>query len=118
MPIETYISFYLSTFRIHIFSKTITEIGCPKFIRFLVKDEGPSIIMEPYDRKDFQSHRVSQRKKGSNGMDINSMPLCTLLKNRLGWESDHSYRVPGKVYLSQRVAVFDLSNAVRINNPL
>ena len=34
-----------------------------------------------------------------------------LLKNRLGWDEDQSYRVPGKTYPSQKVAVFDLSAA-------
>jgi hypothetical protein len=35
MPNDTYLSFYLNTSRLHIFSKTIIEIGNPKFIRFL-----------------------------------------------------------------------------------
>ena len=114
---ETYISFYLNSFRIHVFSKTVKDIGSPKYIRFLVKDEGPSIVMEAYDKKDFQSHRVRQRSDGSNGMEINSYPLCSLLKNRLGWEAGKSYRVPGRTYPSQHLAVFDLTAAEQIQNP-
>ena len=53
MPNDTYLSFYLNTSRLHIFSKTIIEIGNSKFIRFLVKEDGQSMIMEAYHKKDF-----------------------------------------------------------------
>lgn len=113
---ETYISFYLSSFRIHVFRKAITDIGEPKYIRFLIKDEGPSIIMEAYDKKDFRSHRVTP-KKDSGGMEISSYPLCSLLQARLGWEEGKSYRVPGKIYPAQHLAVFDLTAAEQIQTP-
>ena len=111
MSNDTYISFYLHTFRIHIFSKTITDIGNPQFIRFLIKEDGKSMAMEAYHKKDFQSHRVPKRTDERWEMEVRSMPLCLLLKNRLGWDEDQSYRVPGKTYPSQKVAVFDLSAA-------
>ncbi len=113
---ETYISFYLSSYRIHVFRKAITEIGNPKYIRFLVKDEGPSMIMEAYDKKDFRSHRVTPKKE-SGGMEISSYPLCSLLKNRLGWEDGKSYRIPGKVFPGLNFAVFDLTAAEQIQTP-
>ncbi len=109
MSNDSYISFYLSSMRIHIFAKTIIEIGNPKYIRFLVNEKGPSMVMEAYHKKDFLSHRVKKRKMGWNGMEISSLPLCSLLKNRLGWEDGKSYRVPGKTYPNQHIAVFDLS---------
>lgn len=108
---ETYISFYLSSSRIHVFRKAIADIGNPKYIRFLVKDEGPSLLMEAYEKRDFHSHRVRGMSGDRTGMEINSFPLCTLLKNRLGWEDGKSYRVPGKTYSAQHVAVFDLTAA-------
>ena len=48
-------------------------------------------------------------------MEVSSLGLCTLLKNKLNWESGKSYRVPGKTYPSQHLAVFDLSSAAPIN---
>ena len=111
---ETFISFYLTSSRIHISSSAIQEIGNPKYIRFLVKDEGPSIIMEAYHKKDFHSHRVLKKSDGSNGMEISSFPLCSLIKNRLGWGNGKSYRVPGRSYPNQHIAVFDLSKAEQI----
>ena len=114
MPSDTYISFYLSTSRIHIFRSTIKEIGNPKFIRFLVKDDGKSMIMEAYHKKDFHSHRVPKDSNGHWEMEIRSLPLCTLLQNRLNWKSGQSYRIPGKTYSQQGLAVFDLTAAEQI----
>lgn len=114
MSNETYLSFYLATYRIHIFSKAIIEIGNPKFIRFLVKEDGQSMIMEAYHKKDFQSHRVPKRTEAKWEMEIRSYPLCRLLTNKLNWEEGKSYRIPGKTYPGQRLAVFDLSAAMLI----
>ena len=115
MPSDTYISFYLSTSRIHIFRSTIKDIGNPKFIRFLVKEDGKSMIMEAYYKKDFQSHRVPKVSDNSRWeMEIRSLPLCTLIQNRLNWKTGQSYRIPGKTYPQQRLAVFDLTAAEQI----
>ena len=66
MPNDTYLSFYLSTSRLHIFSKTIIEIGNPKFIRFLVKEDGQSMIMEAYHKKT-SNHTGCQSEQKENG---------------------------------------------------
>ena len=73
------------------------------------------MIMEAYHKKDFQSHRVP--KESSTGhweMEVSSLPLCSLIQNRLGWEDGKSYRIPGKTYPQQRLAVFDQSAAEQI----
>lgn len=115
MPSDTYISFYLSTSRIHIFRSTIKDIGNPKFVRFLVKEDGKSMIMEAYYKKDFQSHRVPKVSDNSRWeMEIRSLPLCTLIQNRLNWKAGQSYRIPGKTYSQQRLVVFDLTSAEQI----
>lgn len=114
MSNETFISFYLQTFRIHVFNKAIIQIGNPKYIRFRVHKDGQSILMEAYDKRNFHSHRVPKKRVEKGGMEINSMPLCRLLINRFGWDKDQSYRIPGKTYPQQKVAVFDLTAAERI----
>ena len=114
MSSDAFISFYLTKPRIHIHSKTIIDIGNPKYIRFLVKDDGSSMIMEAYYQKDFQSHRVPKRTDKRWEMEVSSLPLILLLKNRLNWDSGQSYRVPGKTFPSQHLAVFDLSAATPI----
>lgn len=67
-----------------------------------------------YHKKDFQSHRVPKRADGKWEMEVRSLPLCSLLKNRLNWEDGKSYRIPGKTYPKQRLAVFDLTAAEQI----
>ena len=115
MQSDTFVSFYLTTSRIHIFRSTIKDIGNPKFIRFLVKEDGPSMIIEAYHKKDFQSHRVpKETATGYPEMEVRSLPLCYVLKNRLHREDGKSYRVPGKTYPQQRLAMFDLTAAEMI----
>ena len=58
MSNDTYVSFYLSASKIHVYKKAITEIGNPRFVRFLMKEDGQSMIMESYHKK-----RGSRRKK-------------------------------------------------------
>ena len=61
MSTDTFISFYLSNSGIHVFSKTILDLGNPQFIRFRFHEDGKSMVIEAYDKKDFQSHRVPKR---------------------------------------------------------
>ncbi len=42
--------------------------------------------MEAYHKKVFHSHRVLKKSDGSNVMEISSFPLCSLIKNRLGYK--------------------------------
>ena len=113
---ETYISFYLSSSRLHIFCKALAKIGNPKYIRFLVKEDGKSMIMEAYHKKDFRSHKVPKRIEGKWGMEISSFPLCSLLTNKLNWEEGRSYRIPGIIHANQKLVVFDLSAAEQIQH--
>ena len=41
----------------------------------------------------------------------NSQKLCHILAEQLGWNENHSYRVPGTVFEDQQIARFDLSRA-------
>ena len=115
MPNDTYISFYLRESKIHVFRKTLAELGNPRFIRFRVHEDGKSMVREAYNKKDFQSHRVPKRVSDNWKMELRSLPLCSLIKNRLNWEEGKSYRIPGKAYPGQQLAVFDLTAAEVIN---
>lgn len=89
-------------------------IGDPKFVRFLVKNDGTSLIMEPNVRMDLKSHRVPLHKGEHWKLEITSTRLCRLLQSKTGWVDGESYRVPGLVYVNQRKAVFDLESAETI----
>ena len=112
---EPYVSFYLRQNRIRVFRQTITAIGDPRFIRFMIKKDGSSLILLPYNKKTFQSLRVPETANYDRwSMEISSKPLCLLLAHRLGWELSRSYRIPGKVYEQQPLVLFNLSRAYPI----
>ena len=112
---ETYVSFYLRQNRIRVFRQAITAIDNPRFIRFMIKTDGLSLVLLPYNKKTFQSFRVPKTANYDKwNMEISSKPLCLLLSHRLGWEPSRSYRVPGKVYKQQPLVLLDLSRAYPI----
>ena len=112
MTNETYLSFYLKPKRIHIFVDALRGIGSPKYICFLLQENGETVVMAPYSKKDFHSHRVPQAVyRGMRGMELSSLPLCTILSSLYGWESECSYRVPGKIIREKNYAIFYLKKA-------
>lgn len=89
----------------------------PKFIRLSVNEEGTLLAVEPYHRKTFTSFVVPKNLYSYNGgMIVYSKSLCALLYNRLNWNKDKLYRIPGKILKEQKTAVFDLTNAVCYND--
>ena len=67
----TSISFYLRTGRIHIFTDAIRTIGEPSFIRFLLNQDGTSMIIEPYHTKEFQSIKEYSQRRQPWNLDVN-----------------------------------------------
>ena len=112
MSEDVYISFYLKHNSINIHKNAIEAIGKPLYIRFLINQDGSSMIIQPYYKKDFNSFRVPTA--GTWDMRISSKALCTVISNRHRWEKDCSFRVPGKTIKHQNIVVFDLLAAQRI----
>ena len=111
----TYISFYLKSNTIRIFKKTIRGLVMPKFIRFRVNPEGTSMLLEEYDRITLTSFRIPKNIDDVEGsMEVHSKAFSRLMAFKQGWDVERSYRIPGKVIKHQKVAVFDLTQAVQI----
>lgn len=112
---SSHISFYLRSTTIHIHRSTIRSLGNPHFIRFLISKDEKTLLVQTYPKKDFQSFRVPKPLTDEIGrVQIHSKGFCQLIQRRLGWDETCSYRIPGKSYLGQGVAAFDLEKAVRI----
>ncbi len=112
---ETYISFYLRSNRVHIFVDALRGIGSPKYICFLIQENGHALAVTPYKKKDFRSHRVSPDVyDGTDGMEVCSLKLCQIVSKLYQWDSNHSYRVPGFVLNDHSAAIFNLTQAERI----
>lgn len=119
MDKNTFISVRLTSGSIRIFKEAIRLMDNPKFIRFSVNEEGTLLAVEPYHRKTFTSFTVPKNLYSYSGaMVVYSKSLCTLLYNRLHWNKDKLYRIPGKILKEQKTAVFDLTNAVCYDNSL
>lgn len=110
--LETYISFYLKTNRIHIFVDSLRGLGSPSRICFMIKENGETLVIAPYEKRDFKSHGVpSNVYNGASRMDISSMKLCRIIADLHHWDLRRSYRVPGKIYSEQKAAIFFLTKA-------
>ena len=105
----THISFYLASYRIHVFRETVQAIGHPGYVRFLINREAGSMILQACGRKTPTSHKVVTDCTG--GMEICSFPLCSVLAKEMNWNDAYSYRVPGQTFPDQHIAVFDLTAA-------
>ena len=116
---ETFISFYLAGGRVHIKADAVRGIGEPPFVRFLIAEDGKSMVMEPYNRKVFASMRVPPtmyKKTGQRArMEIKCAPVCRYLAACLGWDESSTYRVPGRILPQQRFVLFDLTSAYSIH---
>ena len=113
---ETYISFYLRSNRIHVFTNALREIGEPSRICFLVGENGHSLLMVPYRKRDFRSHNVPRDVySGCDSMEISSMKLCRIIAFIHNWDIRQSYRVPGRIFPDEQVVICDLDGAAVIN---
>lgn len=109
---ETHISFYLKTYRIHIFAEALRGIGCPHRICFMLSPNGQTLALLPYDKRDFRSHKVAQEVyQGGQPVEISSYRLCSMLADLHSWDRTHSYRVPGQIIKEKSFVLFDLTGA-------
>ena len=113
---ETSISFYLKCNRIHVFISALYGIGCPRRICFMISSDGKSLLLAPYEKRDFRSHYISPEVyNGKRGFDVHSYKLCHILAGQYHWNLNQSYRVPGWIDKRRQLAVFDLDFAELID---
>lgn len=110
----SYISFYLRANRIHVFVEGLRAIGSPKRICFMISENGKSLLIAPYGKRDLKSHSVPDDVYHGAGMEICSLKLCRLIASLHSWDVSKSYRVPGQKHPEENVMIFDLSRAVII----
>lgn len=112
---NTYISFYLRNNRIHIFIDALRGLDSPRFVSFLIDEDGNNLVLIPYNKKDFYSHRVPLSVyQGKKGLELTSIRLCRLLAKKFSWDINKSYRIPGIIYSRQKIVIFDLQKAISI----
>ena len=114
---ETFISFYLRANRVHVYVDALYALGCPNYVRFLISEDGHSLALVPYHKKDFSSHRVHPGiYNGQKCMELSSIRLCKVLSKMHSWDNEYSYRVPGTIVFKQKVVIFWLCEAEKIEH--
>ena len=117
MP-DSYISFYLKANRVHVFIDVLRGLGNPSRICFMIEGNGRTLLIAPYEKRDFKSHAVpSVAYKGAGGLEVSSMRLCQIIAQLHHWNANRSYRVPGTVFIEKEVAIFRLTEAEIIDRP-
>ena len=81
-------------------------------MQFRIHYDGTSMILEPHESRTFTTIRVPKNIYTEKGnMEVHSKGLCRLLANKLKWDINCSYRIPGKLIPQQQIVIFDLSKA-------
>ena len=116
---EPCISFYLKAHRIYVHLVALRAIGCPNRICFMISEKGDRLLMVPYGKRDLLSHKVPERLyEGTNGFDISSYKLCSILGELHCWDLNKSYRILGNVAPKHSIIIYDLTRAQIIDNGL
>ena len=114
---KTRISFYLKDDTVRVFTSALRALDKPKYVRFLINPNTLKMAMTEYGQKEFTSFRVSRKifeDSKDKSLRIISKKFCTLIANRMNWDTDKSYRVEGLIYPEQKVVVYDLTSAKEI----
>jgi len=110
------ISFYLRNSTIHLHQSTLKGINNPPFVKFLINQDRKTFIVQPCAEKDFYTTRVHIDQTGKADLaEIYSIGFCGALVKINGWDKNNSYRVYGKMFPGQNIAVFDFSRSEIIN---
>jgi len=81
----------------------------------MIGENGSSLLLTPYAKRDFKSHLVPEKVyDGEASMDICSFRLCKIIAGIHGWDENVSYRVPGVIYQKQAAVVFSLKEAEKV----
>ena len=102
--------------KIHVFVDSLRGIGSPNRICFMIEENGETLLIAPYEKRDFRSHSVPPEVyAGAGGMEVSSIKLCRIIASLYHWDLNRSYRVPGTIYPEKKVAIFRLKEAELID---
>lgn len=103
--------------KVHIALDAIRALGQPNYIRFMLNQNGTSMVMEPYHKLELQSIRVPKDiDQNLRKCRFGCIRLCRLLAYALGWDDKTTYRIPGKIIPAQKIVIFDMTKATNIHD--
>lgn len=114
---KTRISFYLKKDTIRVYTSALRALDKPRFVRFLINPNTLKMAMTEYGQKEFTSFRVSRKifeDSKDKSLRLSSKKFCTLIANRMNWDTEKSYWVEGRIYPEQKIVIYDLTSAKEI----
>ena len=100
--------------RIRIHKQTLKMLGNPAYIQLLVNPNDARIAIRPSTSRDHLAHHIKQVPKGfKHDNEIYSADFIKALNTiSFGWESDHMYRIYGKMNQKENIVYFDIKNMI------
>ena len=118
MAEKTFISFYLKSSTIRVFTKSVKLLEYPKYVRLLINPTKLQLAMTAYNRKELTSFRVPNGLLNdeckNTSLCFHSKMLCSLVSAKMGWIPGKSYRIPGASLNGNKGFVFYLSDAFEV----
>ena len=115
----TQLSIDLKKFRIRIYKETLHSIGDPNYIQILVhvRNRQIAIIAVENEQVDLQSYKVDTDCMDSDlSFEIYSKPFIKRLCSEFNcFDKGRSYRLTGSIISSEKIAVFPLDSAQKID---
>ena len=116
MEHEICISFYLREAAIRIHRKSLDGINNPFFVEFMINSEQKTFAVRSCKEKSLRSLRVRMNiNSKTDKVEFYSLSLCKLISQLNDWDDKSSYRVYGKEYPEQELAIFNFSTSEIIN---
>ena len=107
----------LKKYRIRIHRSTLTLLGTPKYVQFLVSPSAMMLAIQGTDKRTNYTHRVNLAAlHPDNSYEIYSTSfvnkLCSLVE---GLDSAYTYRLTGEIIAEENAGVFPLSSLQKID---
>jgi len=99
---------------IRISKDTLTSIGNPEYVLFLVNPKDCSLGILPSDKNDVKAHHLS-RYSNRKSLELHSKALIENLRKLCpAWESTGTYRMEGYYTDNPNIIKFNMAEAVEL----
>lgn len=97
---------------IRLFKSTVRGLNTPAYVKIYVHKTKALLAVTPDEKRTFTTHKTPSNIYDEKGrMVIYSKKLCTAIYQKMNWNKDKLYRIPGEIIKEEKVAYFDLSKA-------
>lgn len=112
MPEDTnYITISCVMNKITVRKKTLEELGDPKYISFMMRDDGRAAMIKATTQGDDEAIAVSSTIESKGMMLFGGKVLVGMIREKMGWDKKFAYRIPARKK-EDNMFLFEFENAV------